>query len=880
MLKLDPELQAFLAGGGTLVVRSRQRAAAVQLAYAALQFRAGKQTWQTPDVLPLAAFAQRAAPDRHRSGAPPRQRQLTAVEEWALWRTAVQQAGEAAMLLEPADLTPDIQRSAGLLADYGITLGGAAGAELELLFAARAQYRRSRQRLRAGDSDSWRQETLPFAGEVRLADAAHWGRATRERLIARGARERPWPVVAGPAATRLHAAADAEAECGAVAAWCRARLEADPGARLLVVAPQLAQCAPRLRRALAEQLVGSAEGAPRFAALPFAFEGGQPLADSPAVQAALLALQMAVAPREFREVSSVLRAHCWDAAHAAARVQLELQLRAQQRVLADWQALAPQAAGPGDTDHGWLAAVIASVNGWPRRAGAGAWARHFAQLWRDLGWPGDNVASAEQQRRLRLDELLGEFAALDECLGTMSAAAAVDWLRAWVREAHFEAESGDVPVTVTAALDDPLVGYDGIWAMGLSADAWPPAPGVESFLPGELLRAAGVARASPEGCLASARAAMECWRQRCGELVLSHARLDGEALTGPSPLLAEFAGVTAPAGETVPAPAPAAPANWPWPLAARLEDCGPDRALPWTPGTRARGGIGVLESQSACPFQATARWRLGCEPLPVPQAGLTARSHGQIVHAALEALWQRLGGSGALRARRPEEWQGEVAAAVATAIRGEQGRLAMPLPEVVWRLEQQRCEQLLGAALALESGRSDFVVQAQEQWQELAVAGLQLRLRIDRLDTLGGQSTVAGGRQLLIDYKTGKPRSTDWSAARPQQVQLQAYAQQLPHLGAAVRLHLYRGAASWRGVADAGVPLAGAAQPDGVAAVDWVTLSADWQRVIENLAAEFVHGEARVAPQPQACRQCELQLLCRVSAEVRELQREEADEDD
>jgi hypothetical protein len=45
----------------------------------------------------------------------------------------------------------------------------------------------------------------------------------------------------------------------------------------------------------------------------------------------------------------------------------------------------------------------------------------------------------------------------------------------------------------------------------------------------------------------------------------------------------------------------------------------------------------------------------------------------------------------------------------------------------------------------------------------------------------------------------------------------------------------------------------------------WTELLQHWKTQLEDLAAEVLRGEARVAPSTkQACRQCDLHALCRI----------------
>jgi RecB family exonuclease len=345
------------------------------------------------------------------------------------------------------------------------------------------------------------------------------------------------------------------------------------------------------------------------------------------------------------------------------------------------------------------------------------------------------------------------------------------------------------------------------------------------------------------------------WQCCTRELVYSWARLDGDAEAEASPLLAPLstAAVTKAAAEP--------PRTGLLQLAAEMEPCAADVARSWPAGALARGGAGLLQAQSQCPFKAAALWRLDCSLLESPVAGVTAQLHGRIVHSALQRLWQELQDAAGLHSQPVAAWQPRVAVAVRAAIQDLASGEAPQVPALAWQVEQQRCQQLLLEALELERGRPKFRTLQLEQESPLWLDDLQLRVRVDRVDL---QADADGTeRQVLIDYKTGKRQGTDWESMRPQQVQLQTYALLSDSLCVATSLHLHRGTARWSGIADS------AGRVPGIrAAGDWQALRARWRLMLHTLARDFVAGQATVDPLKQACDHCGLQLLCRVNAEV------------
>jgi len=183
-------------------------------------------------------------------------------------------------------------------------------------------------------------------------------------------------------------------------------------------------------------------------------------------------------------------------------------------------------------------------------------------------------------------------------------------------------------------------------------------------------------------------------------------------------------------------------------------------------------------------------------------------------------------------------------------------------------LESERLRKLLLEWLERELERADFLVQALEADVELSLAGLPLRLRVDRIDRL------EDGSPMIIDYKSGRANIADWLGERPRKPQLPLYALASAAPPAALAFAQLRpGECQFAGIGEiAGVP--GVSQDIQKAvgrycdATNWPALQRGWRTVLERLAAAFIDGDARVDPLREACQWCGLQPLCRVDGDV------------
>jgi exodeoxyribonuclease-5 len=229
------------------------------------------------------------------------------------------------------------------------------------------------------------------------------------------------------------------------------------------------------------------------------------------------------------------------------------------------------------------------------------------------------------------------------------------------------------------------------------------------------------------------------------EVVFSHARTDDDHPSAPSSLLP--AGAEMEGGDDI---AAASTAQRQFALRARCEAL-PDAAAPaLTAGTAVRGGAGVIEAQSDCPFKAVALFRLGTETWPAPVDGLSPQERGVLVHAAMAAFWDSVKRHDVLLAMSRETFERTVEQAAADALAVLPPSRWRVMPPLVRAGERSRLEKLVGTWVGeFERPRPAFTAVDTEANLTLALRGLHLRLRLDRIDTLDG------GGVAIVDYKTG-----------------------------------------------------------------------------------------------------------------------------
>lgn len=883
MLKIPSHLSVVLERGGTVVVPSRQRAHALGLAYAAAQLARGSRVWASPDALPLEGWLMReieryaanisnissisSSNSSSRGGVP---RLLSPAEEWLLFRQCTAEATTGLDLVNRASLAESLRRASGLAAELGIdpqAIRESTATESGLLAAVHRAVMQRCNALGAAPLSAALSKLPSVGGDRPVVFAGFLAPSPRLRSIAAARARHGFETSYAPAmgadmlvAPRVEVPADEPEELERIAQWCQQRLTARADARLLILLPGSAGRRERLA-ALIAQAVDPRMESPSLLGL----EGGQPLASLALVAHALASL--ALLAGEAVGIDSLLewlRASWWAEPGPAERAGLDLWLRERGRLRLDLTSLlaalrhAPAAlAAPAKTLVARLeqaAKPVGASSGNPRE-----WSERFAAALERLGWPGARTrGSAEQQTLARFHELLEELGHLSVTARTLPLDIAVQWLTERASLTPYRPSDDDAAVTISPAYMDPVVRYDGVWVGGLDADSFPQPVAPDPFLPLPAQITARWPAATAAGRLEEARALITAWRAAGAELVLSAPARAQDIELLPSPLLEEWRTAAPPFAK-------ARASIW---LPAQLHRPGlltewrDDVGVPWSSQLPLPSGTRSLELQNQCPFRAYAELRLGSQELGVPEPGIAPDARGQLLHAALQQLWDRLGDSRALLALSApafEELIGtcleEAAAKLAAA-----GEDSIPRPALA--RECRRTARLIHKLLDIERGRAPFRVQHTEYASRLRLAGQELRLRIDRLDAL------ESGGLAILDYKSGRRVSADWYGDRPSHPQLLAYLAAVGEgVVAMATVNVTAREVRFDGIAAsenllpkvAGVKAAAGQSQDA-----WPSRVQEWRGLVERLAAAFAAGQAAVDPKPQACDFCHVASLCRV----------------
>lgn len=887
----EQQVTNLLEHGGTLITVNRRLARYCQARYADARAKNGETAWETPDILPYGAWLERFWERRLQSASPEKidHRILLSPEQERLaWEAVIGGSDAGKGLLQPRDAARGVEQAWRICHQWRISPGGpfwtAADPAAFLSWAAAFKdlCRRNgwldRTRLADAIRRGLEEELLPTPKAVvfhGFDDFYPQMTELIETLRHRGCRVGTQSVQNIAAHAARVGFPDEAAEIDAAARWAAARLKKSPGSRFGVIFNRLEACRETVARIFEDRLQ------PADILSPFPPENqafnislGLPLADYPAVRTALQILDLSVADPETIEFTGLLLSPFLDGAQRElprravldARIREHGEIRLSVSRLLEWMAEKKigRAGLRCPVFLGCLGKFVEACGKLPLSQSPSGWALHFSGLLDAFGWPGDrSLSSAEFQAVTAWRETLTRFAGTDGITPAMDISDALAALKRMMGDTIFQPEGAEAPVQVLGMLEAAGERFDALWIAGLTQEAWPPPPAPNPFIPYAVQRQANLPHATPERELHFARQLTGRLLASAAEVIISYPIAEGDSRLYPSPLILDLPELPEEALDLDRSP------GYRDELAgsADLEPVVDRQAPSLSDSGEVAGGTGVIKAQAACPFRACVEYRLGGKPLEVPVSGLDDAIRGILVHRALEKVWTALKTHRALVEKGPAELDILISEAVADAIRTVAAKRPDTFTERFSALERDRLHQLMADWLALEKDRAPFDVIGTEGKRTVAVGRIRLNTYVDRIDRL------EDGRQILIDYKTGDPKTGDWFTGRIAEPQLPLYSIALEEPpGGVVFARIKKGKMRFLGIAEderiiPGVrPVADAAGPDA-AAEGIAGVVRRWGIGLESLAEELFTGYAPISPVSvhTSCRYCHIAPVCRIT---------------
>jgi probable DNA repair protein len=906
---------AAAAAGATVLTANTRSARAI---HAAVGERLRKQSavWLSPDVLPFGAFLERLFSDAVVAGAITLQA-LRREQELQLWRQIIERSPAGLHMLLPdaaAALAAEAFRTA---IEHGIRLDSpqmSASSDTRAFSGWATEFQRQLAAhswtcpalftrelaacLSTCPQSSLPQRTMSLPEQLftfvpcttpaqrRFLDAlAESGVQVTASPEYSSPLSESAPYADGAAPTPVRYEFDGVGdELRAAAQWARRQLVAAPQARIGVIFfdldRKLSQVESAFRSVLhPEQMLGQRTSS------AFEIASPSPLAAYPVVRCALQLLSLFASPIGFHEFHAMLSSPYFAASpEAVARFVAEVRKDARRKV--SLHDFAQSLTDPKLSSE--LPALRAAFESLPKHAQFSSeqpvayWADVSRQILRAFGWPdGVSLNSEEFQCTESWRDLLSAISALELLEWRTDFRGYVARLERVASSQNFKPETLNAPVQIMDLAESEGSLFDALWIGSSSDDLWPDSPRTTPLIPVALLKEAGAAVVGTPQAAARVARITATLLQSAPQLVLSLARnTDDEREQRWSPSFARI-------------PLSTAPVELPLPLAQQFESVQLDELSDFSApalafGERAHGGTSLLQDQSNCPFRAFAIRRLLAREPQGPNESLAPTERGNIFDRALQLIWEELKDStglarpdlaaviatavdGAMESELPSSWNASghvhVNGATDNAANGDASNDAWT---VRFRsLERKRTIDVLTAWLSLEATRKPFHVLGHQLDVELALGGITLHGRLDRLDEVGGEHVV-------IDYKTGASNNVSaWQVPRPRLPQLPFYAlamrRQHFNLAGISFAVLRRGDCAFKGYLR-DKELLPCPDPtrrnfDGLPFDEY---SLRWAEELERIATAFAQGDAAVDPKFPAgnsnspCQYCHLASLCRV----------------
>jgi probable DNA repair protein len=897
---MAPPIADALRRGAILVAANARAARVLHLEYGRDQCAAGHTVWPTPAIHEWHSWL-RDLWREYAFSAPDAPMLLTPLQEQVLWTRAVRDDG----IPDPAaeSFAALAAEAWSLLSAYSAHAARrSAWASGDVSSDAQPDAERFRQWAAGFERDCTRHRWLsPSQLEAALTPPIASGRVTLPREVFLVGFDRVTPAqralleglaAAGVGITEHRiepdfssleaqrswiAAADRSQEIAACASWARDLLVENAAARIGILVGGLAALRNPIDRILRTVLMPQSDDIRQpSVAMPYEFSLGQPLADVPAVRAALLLLRWIAVSLPQEEFSWLLLSGFISetvtireaVAHHDARLRRDCLLSPERSLSQYRDSLTSAPALRRLQIHlsDLLRTVAANrILEAPRQPSA--WTELVHTMLDAAGWPGLRPADSIQFQGLqRWQRLLDELALLDFDGTRCSYGDFLVQLDRHARATIFSAESHDAPIQILGPFESSGQQFDAVWFMGTDDSRWPLHGRLHPLLPPAVQREFEMPHSTPLDDWNLAHIVTSRVLASAPRVIFSFAEHDAETVFRPSPMVAGLFGPDAEPQH--PVSLDADPSRVPH-LETIADDTG---VLPWPPEQNA-GGASILTRQAACPFQSFAAKRLAAEPLDAVEWGLDPAEKGQLLHDVLRRIFSEPEPA-PLRTRDdlvtsivtntlPSILNFHIDAAVRILVGPE---LADPWQRAWMAVEKQRLHDRLTEWLTLESKRQPFSVEACEQRLEnVRVGDLRLNLRADRIDLL------PDGTRLILDYKSGDVSAAAWNGDRPGEPQLPLYAAygNVENLSGILLAKIRAGETGFDGrVRDAQAQLmAEMGDKKAIVTDPYSDAMRDaWARALENLAAEFLGGEAIVSPrEPQVCGLCKRQSLCRVA---------------
>lgn len=511
-------------------------------------------------------------------------------------------------------------------------------------------------------------------------------------------------------------------------------------------------------------------------------------------------------------------------------------LREKQNRTSAWIAQASSAAPV-------LSGLLEQLQDYPQKASPRQWAQCFIKRLEQLGFPGDSgLNSSNYQCLQRFINTLELFTELGLIYQEITFDKAISLFSDLCEQSIFQPQSRKKPIQIMGLLEAAGSSFDSLWVMGLSDLTLPVKPKLSAFIPKSIQVSLNMPHSSAEREAIMAGKLIQDFRYNSKSNIFSYPKMTGDTPNLPSPLIQDFK-------------------HW-HPTAeprtkgiSQLQALSADYLVPLKEGEAISGGSGLLANQAKCPFKAFATHRLKAKGAQTAEQGLDALERGNVAHKIMELLWADLGSQQGLMQTSSIVLDEKIAQAVQLALSELLQEEKNSFPLFVQQIEMQRLAKLARDCLEWEKQRAPFSIDALEKEHQMHLQGLDLKVRVDRIDV------DEHGKKWLIDYKSSIPSSSPWEEERPKEPQLLLYALLDEAINTLMFIQLKAGHINSKSFGEEKIDLK---HHKTLKDRPWSDLRASWQTQLEHLAQEIKEGHCPPDPiNNSICQHCDFKNLCR-----------------
>jgi len=616
----------------------------------------------------------------------------------------------------------------------------------------------------------------------------------------------------------------------------------------------------------------------------YRFSLGEPLQDWPAIEVALLLINLLKNRTKRTEFSFILRNRFLRLAVKNSQECLSFDTWLKRRRLSVIstdqiaelyrECLQDQAETSGIGEHGskllpaldLLVEFLANLNQSLANARADSgfaglsfsnWSSQFDNWLSAWGWSasvaGEEMNSVQFQLRERWLALLQEYALLDAVQGQAGVSRALEVLQQMVSESIFQPQAADSPILISGVYEAIGQQADICYLTGMHQN-YPTPSNPDAFIPNRLLIDTGYPDANAISSLEQSKKVITSLLAPAAKVIVSYARenqQNREIENSSSSIFRTLDFI-----EKAPLSVDK--------QGAELESYEDIQGPSWPTSKVVKGGSSIFKNQSNCAFKAFVTHRLKFSQDDETEFGLDALDRGNVMHHLLDWLWGEIQTQQNLLNLNESAQTDLINRGIDIVTAQFEEHLNSDKFELL-KLEAPRLQQIALDWLAVEVKRpSGFTVLEREEMREGEVGGIGFRYKIDRLDILDD------GRTVVIDYKTGNVAKKDWLGERIKDPQLPLYTVALnkekrKDVSGIAFAQVKRMDQKYEYLSEADIFKA---QPSYATKTEdsWKESSAQWPGILENLAKDFLAGQASVNPiDSNVCNYCELSSVCRIS---------------